>query len=80
MQQPLTGWWGHARPFDFTTHYRPAEDIAHFQCSTPSILAMSALEVCRLCAIAHPYTPCLVACLLSMPLPVPPSQLSRVLA
>ena len=46
VQQPLTGWWGHAKPFDFETHYRPATDINHFQCSTPNILAMTALEVC----------------------------------
>ena len=45
VQQPLAGWWGHARPFDFATQYEPAADINQFQCGTPSILAMTALEV-----------------------------------
>ena len=42
---PLSGWFGHAAPFAFETGYRPAEGIARWLCGTPSVLAMSALEV-----------------------------------
>ena len=42
--QPLSGWMGHAAPFDFDPHYRPAPGMARFLCGTPSVIAMSALE------------------------------------
>ena len=44
LRQPLSGWLGHAAPFDFTTDYRPALGIQRFVCGTPALLAMSALE------------------------------------
>lgn len=44
LRQPLSGWLGHAAPFDFAPSYRPADGIARFVCGTPSVLAMSALE------------------------------------
>ncbi len=42
--QPLTGWLGHAAPFAFTPDYRPAPGIQQYQCGTPPIVAMAALE------------------------------------
>jgi kynureninase len=42
--QPLSGWMGHAAPFEFTPDYRPAPGIARYLCGTPAVLAMSALE------------------------------------
>ena len=45
LQSPLTGWMGHAAPFQFGDDYRPAEGIERFLCGTPSVLAMLALEV-----------------------------------
>jgi len=42
--QPLSGWMGHARPFEFSERYDPAAGIARFACGTPSILAMAALD------------------------------------
>jgi kynureninase len=42
--QPLWGWLGHASPFDFAPGYRPAPGIRQYVCSSPSILAMAALE------------------------------------
>jgi kynureninase len=44
LAQPLTGWLGHAEPFRFAEHYRPAEGIAALRVGTPAILAMSALD------------------------------------
>ena len=44
VRQPLSGWLGHADPFAFEQHYRPAPGILRQQCGTPSILAMSALD------------------------------------
>jgi len=44
LTSPLTGWFGHAAPFDFDISYRPAPGIDRFQCGTPSVLAMQALD------------------------------------
>ena len=44
VQQPLTGWFGHARPFAFESAYRPASGITRFLAGTPPILSMAALE------------------------------------
>jgi kynureninase len=42
--QPLSGWMGHDDPFAFMTEYRPAAGTARFQCGTPPILSLVALE------------------------------------
>ncbi len=42
--QPLSGWIGHAAPFEFTPHYQPSSGIRRFLCGTPAILSMAALE------------------------------------
>jgi kynureninase len=44
LRQPLSGWLGHAAPFEFAPSYRPAQGIGRFVCGTPPILAMRALE------------------------------------
>ncbi|MEO6122886.1 MAG: kynureninase [Ilumatobacteraceae bacterium] len=44
VSQPLSGWMGHAAPFDFTTDYRPAEGITKFLCGTPAVLGLAALD------------------------------------
>jgi kynureninase len=44
IQPPLAGWWGHAAPFAFDLHYRPAPGIARNQCGTQPILSLAALD------------------------------------
>ena len=41
--QPLAGWWGHAKPFEFTPDYRPAAGIARYLCGTQPIISLSVL-------------------------------------
>jgi kynureninase len=45
LVSPLTGWLGHAKPFDFVDQYAPAPGVARFLCGTPSVLSLAALEV-----------------------------------
>jgi kynureninase len=44
LRQPLTGWLGHAAPFEFAEDYQPAEGIEAMRVGTPPILSMSALD------------------------------------
>lgn len=44
LRSPLSGWFGHAAPFEFGDDYAPAADIGRFQCGTPPILGIAALE------------------------------------
>ncbi|HLE83302.1 MAG TPA: kynureninase [Thermoanaerobaculia bacterium] len=44
LRSPLQGWLGHAAPFAFEPDYRPAPGIERFQCGTPPILALAALD------------------------------------
>ena len=42
--QPITGWFGHARPFDMDRDFTPADGISRMASGTPSVLALSALD------------------------------------
>jgi kynureninase len=44
VSQPLSGWMGHAQPFDFSPNYQPAEGVKRFLSGTPAILSMTALN------------------------------------
>lgn len=43
-RSPLTGWWGHARPFDMTDAYEPADGIRRFLVGTQPILSLATME------------------------------------
>jgi kynureninase len=45
LQQPLSGWMGHAAPFAFSDDYAPGAGVDRLLCGTPPILGMAALEV-----------------------------------
>jgi kynureninase len=45
LQQPLTGWFGHAAPFAFCDDYVGAPGIERLQCGTPPVLGLAALEI-----------------------------------
>ncbi|MEN2786625.1 kynureninase [Sphingomonas qilianensis] len=45
LRSPLTGWMGHAAPFDFGDDYAAGAGVNRFLCGTPPILGMAALEV-----------------------------------
>jgi kynureninase len=44
IRQPLSGWMGHAAPFDFTDDYAPAPGIDRLLTGTPAVLGLAALE------------------------------------
>lgn len=44
VRQPLSGWWGHARPFAFEQSYAAGAGIRRFLCGTQPILTMRALK------------------------------------
>ncbi len=44
LRNPLSGWMGHARPFDFIDDYAPAPGIDRWLCGTPPILSLTALN------------------------------------
>src|SRR5699024_12356308 len=43
--QPLSGWMGHAEPFEMSPEYSPAYGIRRFLTGTQGILSMSVAEV-----------------------------------
>jgi len=45
VRTPLSGWFGHLRPFAFEPGYVPAHGVTRALAGTPPIVAMTALEV-----------------------------------
>lgn len=43
-EQPLAGWFGHARPFDFVPDYAPAAGTNRFLCGTNPVIGLSVLS------------------------------------
>jgi len=44
LANPLPGWLGHSRPFDFELDYEPASGMQAFVTSSPSMIALAALD------------------------------------
>ncbi len=44
LENPIPGWLGHARPFDFEMTYEPAQGMQAFVTSSPSIIALASLD------------------------------------
>jgi kynureninase len=44
LEPVLSGWLGHARPFDFQDDYSPASGMTRHRCGTPPVLAFAALD------------------------------------
>lgn len=45
VQQPLTGWWGHAEPFAFERDYRPTPGIGQMLSGTQPIVSLALVNV-----------------------------------
>lgn len=41
---PLSGWWGHAAPFDFDRDFRPDSGIKRFLCGTQPIVSLRGVD------------------------------------
>jgi kynureninase len=44
LANPISGWLGDARPFEFALEHRPADGIRRFVTGTPPILSLAAVE------------------------------------
>ena len=44
LQNPLSGWMGHAAPFDFVDDYQAAPGMKRWLAGTPSVIGLGALE------------------------------------
>ncbi len=44
IKQPLSGWWGHAQPFEFNTEFQADHSIRKFLCGTQPILSFRAMK------------------------------------
>jgi len=44
MHQPLSGWFGHKNPFEFSDDFRPADDVRRLLTGTTGVLGATGLE------------------------------------
>nr|WP_241664539.1 kynureninase [Ningiella ruwaisensis] len=44
IKQPVSGWMGHKRPFEFSHDYEPADALNSFLAGTPPVVSMSILD------------------------------------
>ena len=45
LENPIQGWFGHKKPFDFLEYYEPSDGIEKFGAGTQHIISLAALEV-----------------------------------
>lgn len=45
VEQPLSGWWGHSRPFSMEVEYAPAPGASRLLVGTQPILSLATMEV-----------------------------------
>jgi kynureninase len=43
LEQPITGWWGHAHPFTMQRDYEPGEGVVRMVSGTPPVVALGTL-------------------------------------
>ena len=44
LNNPITAWWGHAKPFSFDLEFQPGKGIRRFHTGTMPILSLAAVE------------------------------------
>lgn len=44
VRSPLSGWMGHARPFEFVDQFSPAPGMGRALCGTPQVIGMAVME------------------------------------
>ena len=44
LGNPLSGWWGQRRPFDFALEYHPATGLRHFLTGTMPVVSLALIE------------------------------------
>jgi kynureninase len=44
IASPISGWFGHADPFAFSSGYAPREGVARFAAGTPGVLSLATLD------------------------------------
>jgi kynureninase len=44
LENPVSGWFGHRRPFAFDTHYEPSASIDRFLTGTPPVISLAGIE------------------------------------
>ncbi len=44
LDNPITGWWGHAEPFDFDLDFRPTDGIRKFHSGTMPVISLAAID------------------------------------
>jgi kynureninase len=44
LENPITGWWGHASPFDFDLDFRPTDGIRKFHTGTMPVISLATID------------------------------------
>jgi kynureninase len=44
LENPITGWWGHASPFDFDLDFQPTDGIRKFHSGTMPVISLATID------------------------------------